>query len=63
VNFPCPQKGGFIIRSENAARKATVVTVPVKTGDAAPAAGDSNFEVSVEGPQYVIIAACDKDGA
>lgn len=40
-----------------------MVTVPVKTGDAKPAAGDSTFDVSVEGGQYVILAACDKDGA
>lgn len=58
---PLTQAGGFIVNAS--VGKPVVVTTVVSTSATSPVAGTAGFEVTVEGPQYVILAACASDGS
>lgn len=54
--------GGFIIQANGTSHKPSVFTTTLTTSESAPVLGSGSTGVAVEGTQYVIVAACDKEG-
>lgn len=54
--------GGFIVHANGTARPPKVEKVELTSAGKEPIKGSSKAEVAVEGPQYVIVAACDAAG-
>jgi hypothetical protein len=54
--------GGFIVHPGNSTRRPKVATVTLTSAGKQPVLGSNKTEVVVEGPQYVIVAACDAEG-